>query len=235
MNFPKVYLLIYLFIASFYFNGCATSTESSGEPNADRKEPLELKCENCWKIIRVVSAIKHKDGDISICARLVSPVKTESPRLKTITLPLSELTGIIPAGTKSKPGFSESLFYYVWYPIEKAERGCDKIDLKNTPSATALPIETLDVGRKFDLGYKDRNKLYELLISYNNDQQGIEKIYEVKSNFSKYVLLAYWPIQNNPQGDKPIIVAGVYDKNTKYYLRGNNEAFFLLFLEFPLF
>ena len=229
MNFEKIYLLVYLFIASFYFNGCATSAEPLGEPNADRKEALELKCENCWKIIRVVSAIKHKDGDISICARLVSPVKTESPRLKTITLPLSELTGIIPAGTKSKQSISESPFYYVWYPIEKTERGCDKIDLRKTPLATDLPIETLDVGRKFELGYKDRNKLYELLNSYNKDQQGIEKIYEVKSKFSTYVLLVYWPIQNSQQDVKPIIIAAVYDRNTKYYQPLYRSAFLVLF------
>lgn len=217
MNFQKGYLLIYLFIASFYFNGCATSPKPWNETNTDRRGPSELRCKNCWKIIRVVSAIKHENGDITICARLLSPVKTESPRLKSITLPLSKLTRQIPAETKSKPKFSESPFYYVWYPIEKTERGCDKMDLKNTPSATTLPIETLDVGRKFELGYEDRNELYELLNSYNEDQQGIEKIYEVKSEFSTYALLVYWPTQNSQQGVKPIIIAAVYDRNIEYH------------------
>ena len=40
----KVYLLFYLVVVSFYFSGCATSSASLDESDADRGASLELNC-----------------------------------------------------------------------------------------------------------------------------------------------------------------------------------------------
>ena len=211
----KSFTLIILAITFFYLSGCAgkSSFQLAGE-----KASPELSCEY-WNIQRVVSAIKHENGDISICVRLVNPVKTENPKLKTITLPFSDLAGKITAGEKLASSPSGCPLDDDWYPVEKAEKGCDKIGLTNVSSTTVLPIEKFDVGQR-DVAYLDRNELYDLLNTYNKDQQITEKIYEVKSKSSKHALLVYWPAQINRQGIPPIIIAGTYeDKSTDaYYL-----------------
>jgi hypothetical protein len=227
-NIPKVYLLFYLVVVSFYFSGCATSSASLDESDADRKASLELNCRNYWKIQKVLSATRNKDGGISICVRLVSPVTTESPKLKSITLSLSDLDGEISAATSNQFRTFECPLDYDWYPIDKTQKGCDEIGSNKTPISIALPIEKLDVGPMFDIGYKDRNRLFELLNTYTKDQQTKEKIYEVRSKSSKYVLLVYWPIQNTRQGIQPIVIAGVAE-------RGTADFNFMLLLVTPFF
>ena len=182
---PKVYLLIYLVIASFYLSGCATSAAPLDESEADKKASLELNCEYYWKIQRVVSAIKHKNGDISICVRLVSPVQTESPILKTITIPLSNLTGdnnTIDAIEKlglspDKCIFNDAICF--WHPIEEAKIGCNSLSSGTSSSAIILPVENISTNSK------SRNQLYTRLDNLSKSQPATEKIYEVRFVFDE--------------------------------------------------
>ena len=197
---PKAIIFFFLAIASlFYLSGCASELLSKDWLDlAEEKASPELNCEY-WKIQRVVSAIKHENSDISICVRLVNPIKTENPRLKTITLSFSELTGEITAGTNLKSSPSGCPLNDDWYPIEKSKMGCDKIDSNGVSSTTVIPIEKVDVG-ELDVDHIDRNDLYDLINTYTKDQQMTEKIYEVKSKSSKHALFVYLPAQINQQG-----------------------------------
>ena len=210
INFPKVCLLIYLFIATFCLGGCAGLTFKAAKI-AERKATPRFNCEY-WKIQRIISAVKNENGNISICLRLVNTARTENPKLKTITLPFSDKTKTITAGAELESSLSGCPIEDGLYPIEKTKTGCDKIVAKNDPPMTVLPIE------KLDIGYNDRDMLYDLLSADNKGQQATEKIYEIKDKFSKHVLLAYWPVNTDQQSIQPIIIAGTYeDKSTGIY------------------
>jgi hypothetical protein len=208
MNFKNARLIIFVFAASFCLGGCATLEAAK---KADEKATPQYNCEY-WKIQRVISAVKSKNGNISICVRLVNPTKTENPKLKTIILPLSETTGKITAGVNLVSSHSGCPIEDDLYPIEKTETGCDKVRDKNVSPNTALPIE------KLDIGLNEREMIYDLLTAENKGQQVTEKIYEIRGKFSKHVLLVYWPIHADQQSVQPIIIAGTYeDKSTGIY------------------
>lgn len=207
---PKTLIAIFLIIIgtiSILF-GCATLEAAK---KADEKATPQFNCEY-WKIQRVISAVKSKNGNISICVRLVNPTKNENPKLKTITLPFSDKTKSITAGAKLESSLSGCPIEDGLYPIKKTNTGCDKISPKNVPPMSVLPIEKLDIGDN------DRDMLYDLLSADNKGQQATEKIYEIQGKFSKHVLLAYWPINTDQQSVQPIIIAGTYEnKSTGIY------------------
>jgi hypothetical protein len=217
---PKTIILSFLAIASlFSLSGCINKYW------VELAEEKALPSQNCeyWKIQRVVSAIKHENSDISICVRLVNPDKTENPKLKTITLPFSELTGEIIAGTKLESSSSGCPLYSDWYPVEKSKTGCDKIDSNSVSTTTVIPIEKVDAG-ELDINYIGPNQLSELLNAHTKDQQITGKIYEVKNKSSKHALFptskhalfVYWPAQINQQAVQPIIIAGTYEDKSTY-------------------
>lgn len=218
----------------FYLSGCATSglleqAENSSSPR--------LNCDY-WKIKRVVSAVKQKNGDISICVELVDiniseiwricryhpeiTYEDKEPELKTITLSFSYLTGDIAAGVDLESSESGCPSYDALYPVEKTKKGCDKIISESLSSMADLPIERLEVQEK------DKNELYDLLNAYNENSQITEKLYEVSfgnydegtdkatdcDNRIKYVsdvLLVYWSTKISQREVEPIIIAGTYE------------------------
>ena len=64
--------------------------------------------------------------------RLVSPVTTESPKLKTITLSLSDLDGEISAGTSNQYRTFECPLDYDWYPIDKTKKKIYEVKSKSS-------------------------------------------------------------------------------------------------------
>ena len=166
-------------------SGCVTSglleqVENSSSPR--------LNCDY-WKIKRVVSAVKQENGDISICVELVDisilvvgricryhpeiTYEDKKPELKTITLSFSYLTGDFAAGVDLESSESGCPTCDALYPVEKTKKGCDKNISESLSSMADLPIERLEVHEK------DRNELYDLLNSYNENSQITEKLYEV--------------------------------------------------------
>lgn len=232
-DIPKFITLIFLAIASlFYLNGCTTKALQLAKEKASP--------ENCkyLKIKSVVSAIKQKNGDISVCVELNDPAETDEPELNTITLPLSALTGettdIEMFGVRpAECPFDDAACY--WYPIEKAKNGCEKITPGSLFSTSALPIEKLEVHNK------DLNQLFDLHNNFTGHQLITENIYEVtfvsdekdtekatdsdeaidnRGKGFKDISLIYWPAQIGEQGINPIVIAGAYKDNSTdlYYL-----------------
>lgn len=181
---PKSLALIFLIITSlFYLKGCTIKALKLAKEKASP--------ENCeyWKIKTVVSAVKQKNGDISICVELNTPNGNEELKLNTITLPLATLTGektavemleLRPAecpfaieqihrseecwfddeGWLPCPGDEYTDATCFWYPIEKSKSGCETVSPGSLSSTSVVPIERLEVHNK------DRNQLYDLLDSY---------------------------------------------------------------------
>ncbi len=216
-NITKFLALIFLAVVSLFFlTGCTAKALQLAKEKAS-PENIEYR-----KIKRVVSAVKQKNGDISVCVELNESGDAGEQKLNTITLPHSILTGDTNdiESLKLLPGeclFSNALCY--WYPLEQVENGCDKIAAGNLPTTPILSIE------KFAVDSNNQDQLYDLLNSYNNNQQIPEKIYEV-SNVFKDISIIYWPARIGQQGRRPISIAGVYeDKSTNLYYLSVPAAF----------
>jgi len=209
----------------FYLSGCATIAAVDW---AEQKASPELNCDY-RKIKSVVSAVKQQNGDISICIELIDIAGKEAPKLKTVTLPFSDLTGTVVPGVDIESSSSPSgcPIYDRLYPVEKTKKGCGKISSGNESSRVVLPIERLEFDKE------DKNRLYDLLNIYTKGAQYAERLYEI--NFVNYengtenatngdeaidhqtryfvsdVLFVYWPNPTSRQKHHPIIIAGTYE------------------------
>ena len=81
----EFFILISLAMASlFYLNGC---TASALQIARDKASPENAEY---WKIKRVVSAVKHENGDISVCIELNESDEAEGLELISINLTIVE-------------------------------------------------------------------------------------------------------------------------------------------------
>jgi hypothetical protein len=228
-------ILIFLAMVSiFYFNGCTAKALQIAKHQASPQN------EEHWKIKSVVSAAKQENGDISVCVELSESGEPGKPKLDTIILPLSVLSGDTDAIDRLSLRPSECFFGNAacyWYPIEKTQNGCEPVSPSTSSSTSVLPIENIN------LNNKNRHQLLNLLINFNKIQPIKERIYEVSFVFgeedtkietdtdndesmdnsskgSKDIALVYWPAQIGQQDMQSIILTGVYDDNSTdlYYL-----------------
>lgn len=144
----EFFILIFLAMTSlFYLNGC---TNKALQIAKDKASPENTEH---WKIKSVVSAVKHENGDISVCVELNDPGETGEPELNTISFSLSSLSGDTDAierlRLRPKDCFFDNAPCY-WYPIAKTKRGCESVDLGISSSTSVLPIENISVNKKTD-------------------------------------------------------------------------------------
>lgn len=234
-NILEFLIFIVLAITSLlYLDGC------TGKVLQIAKDKASPENAEFWEIKRVVSAVKHENGDISICVDLNESGETGEPKLNTINLPLSSLSADANdiEWLRLRPEkclFDDTPCY--WYPIEKTKRGCESVDLIIKSSIFVFPIENISVNEK------SRHQLYNLLIDFNKNQPVKERIFEVSFLFdkeytkkdanahkgedpnngikgSKEISLIYSPAQIDQQVIRPIIISGVYEDNStdSYYL-----------------
>ena len=229
----EFFILISLAMASlFYLNGC---TASALQIARDKASPENAEY---WKIKRVVSAVKHENGDISVCIELNESDEAEGLELISINLPLSSLSGDTNAieRLRLRPGecFLDDASCY-WYPVKKTKPGCEQFDTGASPSTDILPIENISVNNT------KRLKLINLLNNFNKNQTIKERIFEARFdekdtapetdlendavlknciNDSNGVSLIYWPARADQHGIRPIVISGVYEDNSTslYYL-----------------
>ena len=231
----QFFILIFLAMVSiFYFNGCTAKALQIAENKASPHNAEH------WKIKSVVSAVKQENGNISVCVELNESGEPGEPKLDTITLPLSVLSGDADAIERLSLRPCECYIGNAacyWYPIEKTQNGCESVSPNTSSSTSVLPIENINVNNK------NRHQLLNLLINSNKIQPIKERIYEVSfvsggedtkietdtdndepmdnsTKGSKDIALVYWPPQIGQQGMQPIIITGVYDDNSTnlYYL-----------------
>lgn len=201
------FIPIFLFMASLlYMNGCTFTPKAIQLANEKAAPKYEY-----WNITKIESVVKQKNGDISLCVELNRTDEIEKPKLKTLTIPLSVLNGEANQHARHGlyPGECPSRCY--WYPIEKVEKGCDKITPENRSSKSILPIEKLDI--------YSQDQLYEFIESHSENPKITEKIFEV-SHVSSNASEIYWFAQIDQQRTSPISIAGVYEDTSTnlYYL-----------------
>ena len=204
----EFFILIFLAMASLlYLNGCAITPKAI--QFAKEKASPHYKY---WNIKSVQSAVEQENGDISFCVELNNGGENNRPKLNTITITPSALSGRnnlherLGLDSGEYP-LSNTLYY--WYPIERVEYGCDKITQENLSTKSILPIEKLIVD--------SQDQLNDLLNSYNNNQIKPNKILEVRY-VSKDISIIYWFARIDQQAILPINIAGVYeDKSTNLY------------------
>jgi hypothetical protein len=204
-SFFEFLILIFLAMASlFYLNGCTLTPKALQLANEKAEPQYEYR-----NIKRVVSAVKQENGDVSLCVELNNTGEIEEPKLNTITIPLAILNG--EANQHERHGFypGECPIPCYWYPIEKVENGCDKINPENLSTKSVLPIEKLTI--------HSQDQFYDLLNSYNGNQKIPDKIFEV-SYSSTDISIIYWFVQIDQQQTVPNSISGVYeDKSTNLY------------------
>ena len=229
----EFFILISLAMASlFYLNGC---TASALQIARDKASPENAEY---WTIKRVVSAVKHENGDISVCAALNESDVTEGPELITINLRLSGLskdTNVIERlRLRPRECFLDDATCY-WYPIKKTKPGCEPVVKITSSSTSVLPVEKISVNDK------NRHKLINLLNNFNKNQTIKERIFEIRFDEedeveetdkdndavpqncideSEGVFWTYWPARADQQGIRPVFISGVYEDNSTslYYL-----------------
>lgn len=189
-----------------YMNGCTFTPKALQLANEKAAPKYEY-----WNITKIESVVKQENGDISLCVELNRIDEIEKPKLNTLTIPLSVLNGEAnqPVRHGFYPGDCPSRCY--WYPIEKVEKGCDKITPENASSKSILPMERLTV--------YSQDQLYEFIDSHNENPNIAEKIFEV-SHVSSNTAEIYWFAQIDQQRTSPISIAGVYEDTSTnlYYL-----------------
>jgi hypothetical protein len=198
-------ILILLILASLLFlNGCTITPKAIELANEKAAPQYEYR-----NIKRLVSAVKHENGDVSLCVELNNTGETEESKLSTITIPLAILNGEANQHKRYGflPGECPSLCY--WYPIEKVKSGCDKITSENLSTKSILPIEKLAI--------YSQDQLYDFINSYNENGKIPDKMFEV-SDVSRDILEIYWFVRIDQQRTSPNSIAGVYeDKSTNLY------------------
>jgi hypothetical protein len=230
----KTYLdFVILVIASlFYLYGC---TEKALQLARDKASPLNIEHR---KIKSIISAVRLENEDIAVCVELNDSGEKAEPKMNTIILPPSILTGDNSTFERLKLHTEDCQFGNIacyWYPIKKAKIGCETLSSEKLLSASVIPVERLAIDNK------DRKQLYDLLHQIDKNQPFTEKIYEVRILFDKEnigkkpgpdeaiddretefkdILLVYRPGRMGRQGLKPIGVLGTYEDNSTdlYYL-----------------
>ena len=222
----------------FYLNGC---TAEALQLAKDKASPENV---DYWKIKSVESAVKQGNGEISVCVELSGRGEKTEPKLNTITLPLSGLSGNPDAIERLglRPGerfFDNTIGYWFpyWYPMEKTRRGCKSVVPGTSSSISVLPVGNISVNNQ------NRYQLYTLLANLNKTQPFKERIYEVRfisdetdtekeeetakdeaphdgAEGGNDILFIYWPSQTGLQNIQPILITGVYEDNSTrlYYL-----------------
>jgi hypothetical protein len=198
-------ILIFLLLASLLFlKGCTLTPKALQLANEKAAPQYEYR-----NIKKLVSAVKHENGDVSLCIELNTVNDIDESKLNTMTIPFAILSG--EANQQKRygllPGECPSLCY--WYPIEKVENGCEKITPENLAKKSIIPIEKLFI--------YSQDQLYDFINSYDENQKITDKIFEV-SYVSKDISEIYWFARIDQQRTSLNSIAGVYeDKSTNLY------------------
>ncbi len=188
----------------FYLNGCTLTPKALELANEKAAPQYEYR-----NIKRLVSAVKHENGDVSLCIELNTVGDIEESKLNTITIPFAILGGEANQHKRYGflPGECPSLCY--WFPIEKVENGCEKITPEDLSTKSILPIEKLAI--------YSQDQLYDFINSSNENQKIPDKIFEI-SYVSRDISEIYWFARIDQQRTSPNSIAGVYeDKSTNLY------------------
>lgn len=201
----EFFIIILLAMTSpFYLNGCMITPKAIELANEKAAPQYEYR-----NIKRLVSAVKHENGDVSLCIELNTVNDIDASKLNTMTIPFAILSG--EANQQKRygllPGECPSLCY--WYPIEKVENGCEKITPENLAKKSIIPIEKLFI--------YSQDQLYDFINSYDENLKIPDKIFEV-SYVSKDISEIYWFARIDQQRTSLNSIAGVYeDKSTNLY------------------
>ena len=198
-------ILILLILASLLFlNGCTITPKAIELANEKAAPQYEYR-----NIKRLVSAVKHENGDVSLCVELNNTGETEEPKLNTITIPRAILNGDANQHEKYRFLPGECPLPCYWYPTEKVENGCEKIAPENLSTKSIISIKKLAI--------YSQDQLYDFINSYKINQKISNKIFEV-SYVSRDISEIYWFAQIDQQRTSPNSIAGVYeDKSTNLY------------------
>jgi hypothetical protein len=201
----EFFIIIFFAMTSlFYLNGCTLTPKAIELANAKAAPQYEY-----WNIKRIESAVKQENGDVSLCLELNIAGEIENPKLSTITIPRAVINAEAKAHDRHgfQPGDCPTPCY--WYPIEKVDKGCDKIIPENLTAKAVLPIEKLTI--------HSQDQFYDLLNSSNGNQKIPDGIYEV-SHPSTDIATIYWIVPSGEQQAVPYSISGVYeDKSTNLY------------------
>ena len=207
-NRTKTFALILFAAASLlYLNGC---TARALQLAREKASPQNVEYR---KIKRVVSGVKQKNGDISICVELEADNAAEQ-MLSTLILPHSVLTGNSNDGRRLKllpaecpPGNTACY----WYPVEEIKSGCDKTAAGDSIRVHVIPVEKLPAeSNNRDLPDNSNGAYY-----YNLQVPG--KLYEAGDLFNG-VSVIYSSGRLDQQGSRSILIGGIYeDKSTNLY------------------
>jgi hypothetical protein len=187
-----------------YLNGCTLTPKAIELANEKAAPQYEY-----WNIKRLESAVKQANGDVSLCVELNNADEIKVSKSSTITIPRPILNG--EANQHERYGFApgECPLPCYWYPIEKVEKGCDKITPENFSPKSSLPIVKSTV--------HSQDEFYDLINTFNENQKVPDKIFEIRNAFSDTSTI-YWFVQIDPQRTVPNSIAGVYeDQSTNLY------------------
>jgi hypothetical protein len=232
----------------FYICGCTNLALNIAETKAEIAE-TEIEDTIDYMLIKNIrNATKHENGDISICVDLLNLAEiNKEPECHTIVLPISSLAkgpiekNVYGFKSYSVPANIHPVCKFYWYPITKAQKGCENISSENSSSAqSSFPIEVFNVPMthyydsiSFDTCsdlIKERSPEERILaVRWISSEQDIladsntqESIEDKVSDASKMHLI-YLPsqIKQEQGGINPIGIVGGYqvdEGNNAYYL-----------------
>jgi hypothetical protein len=239
--------ILFTIFTLFYFSGCLT------DPALKFAQKKAQDTTNYLIIKKVRTAAKQENGDISVCVDLTDLADAEEPEPYTIVLPISSLAkgdadkkvhGFMNASGSYEmhmydlyPYPSDWKFYL--YPVEKAQKGCDKIFSDNFSTVVStFPIEKINVPITNPLADSHSFGIYKILKKKLSQE---EKIYVVRlfsaeagpenASYSHELInervyepikihLIYWPSQIRQEQERinPIGLVGGYHVDEGTYL-----------------
>lgn len=200
-------------------SGCVTNKVL--ELRRDRETRINA-ATNFWTLAAVRSGYIVAGNDVSACVEFRdSPA--DAPQAFTINLSQASrigrtFAGFMPAGYDriESPHGTEAQADLVWhlYPLQEAQKGCDKAASENPFPVSELKIEALQLRREDlprllgmlhspDGGVANEGKLIE--VSFAHDDQ------EAEPATAKDVLLVYQPPAKSAELVQPIGVAGAFE------------------------
>ena len=230
-SFKLLHILLTLFFI-FILSGCSVRAlefaKRKASPSVTHKD---------WNLKKVRSAVEQENGDISVCVELYESHNRNKSECYAITMPntslLNETKDLATLGFIGENEVGHPPDPYITdylYPLEKAKKGCQKLEPKKLPADSILPIV------KLSLPENDRDQLYTVLNEIKVYGSPKEELFEVKllkgeedssieineSEAAKYsdVLLVYWPSGMDQEFVQPIGIGGGYeseDESTKLY------------------
>lgn len=235
-------------VVLFYAGGCTTKALNYAKAKAEFTPTRFINIKN------IRAAHKQENGDILLCVSFADGGRQgEQEESYTIVLPISSLAK--GDADKNAQGFierSEINYWYsyssIWkfydYPIEKAQKGCDKI-FSEKFSTAKYPIliediyvhETInhadyfDTQKKFAKKLSKEEKIYIVRVRFSP----LEQSTKIASDSSEMIIekaieplihLIYWPSQTmqEQEGINPIGIVGGYQLEHK----GNNWGYLLV-------